>query len=152
MGVNNYLSPKRGLRFYPLLWHNLLAHLHSFFYSVKKVAGLSMTFKRTPKNYDGNEPTGKRIGDILPGILTDLSGKFKDQPHLILEAWPEIVGEKVSKLSRAVSFNEGVLEVRVRNSSLLSLLVEHEKNRLLTQLKKRFPKVKIQDIFFKIGN
>lgn len=111
-----------------------------------------MGFKRTPKNYDGNEPTGKKIGEILPGILSNLTGRFKDQPHLILEAWPQIVGEKVSKLSRAVSFNEGVLEVRVRNSSLLSLLVEHEKNRLLTQLKKRFPKVKILDICFKIGN
>jgi hypothetical protein len=119
---------------------------------VKEVASLSMTFKRTPKNYDGIEPTGKKIGDILPGMLADLSGKFKDQSHLILEAWPEIVGEKVSKLSRAAGFNGRVLEVRVKNSSLLSLLVEHEKNRLLTQLKKRFPKVKIQDILFKIGN
>lgn len=111
-----------------------------------------MTIKRTPRNYDGNEPTGKRIGDILPGILSNLSGKFKDQPHLILEAWPEIVGEKVSRFSRAVCFKEGTLEVHVKNSSLLSLLVEHEKNRLLAQLKKRFPKVRIQDIFFKIGN
>lgn len=110
-----------------------------------------MKYKRTPKNYDGNQPTGKRIGEILPGILIDLSGKFKDQPHLILEAWSEFVGEKVSKMARAVSFNKGILEVRVKNSSLLSLLVEHEKSRLLAQFRKRFTKVKFQDIFFKIG-
>ena len=110
-----------------------------------------MGFKRTPRNYDGSEPTGKIIGELLPEILTNLSGKFKDQPHLILEAWPEIVGERVSKMTRAVSFKEGMLEVRVRNSSLLSLLVEHEKSRLLALFQKRFPKVRFQDIFFKIG-
>ena len=107
--------------------------------------------KRTPKYYDGIMPTGKKIGDLLPEILSDLSGKFSDQPFLILEAWPEIVGERIGKMSRAVSFNEGILKVLVKNSTLLSLLVEHEKHRLIALFRERFPKIKFQNIFFKIG-
>lgn len=107
--------------------------------------------KRTPKNYDGIKPTGRKIGDLLTEILTDLSGKFNDQPHLVLEAWPQIVGKRIAKMTRAVSFDDGVLKVFVKNSTLLSLLIEHEKHRLLASFQKRFPKVKFQDIFFKIG-
>lgn len=107
--------------------------------------------KRTPKNYDGNTPTGKKVCELLPGVLTQLSQKLSDNPHQILSAWPEIVGERIGKMSRAVSFESGVLKVQVRNSTLLSLLVEHEKSRLLAAFKKRFPKVKFIDISFKIG-
>ncbi len=107
--------------------------------------------KRTPKNYDGNTPTGKKIEDLLPEILTNLSGKVSDQPHLIIEAWPQVVGERIAKMSRAVSFDSGILKVLVKNSTLLSLLVEHEKHRLMASFQERFPKVNFQDIFFKIG-
>ena len=107
--------------------------------------------KKTPKNYDGNTPTGKKIGDLLPEILTSLSGKVSDQPHLIIEVWPQIVGERIAKMSRAVSFDSGILKVLVKNSTLLSLLVEHEKQRLMASFQERFPKVNFQDIFFKIG-
>lgn len=124
-----------------------LALLPLFAYSVRKVVGM----KRTPRNYDGNVPTGKKIGDILPEILTDLSGKFGDQPHLILEAWPQIIGERIAKMSHAVSFNDGILKVFVKNSTLLSLLIEHEKHRLIALFQKKFPKVKFRDISFKIG-
>lgn len=107
--------------------------------------------KRTPKNYDGNTPTGKKIEDLLPEILTNLSGKVSDQPHLIIEAWPQVVGERIAKMSRVVSFDSGILKVLVKNSTLLSLLVEHEKHRLMASFQERFPKVNFQDIFFKIG-
>lgn len=96
-------------------------------------------------------PTGRKIGDLLPEIAAQLSSKFQDQPHLIIEAWPEIVGKRIGQLSRAVSFEEGILKVLVKNSTLLSLFVEHEKYRLMALLQKKFPKVKFRDISFKIG-
>ena len=107
--------------------------------------------KRTPKNYDGRLPTGKQVRDLLPEMLTSLSAKVSDKPIQILEAWPEIVGERIGKMTRATSFDEGVLKVHVKNSTLYSLLVEHEKERLLAALRKRFPKVRILGISFKIG-
>jgi len=107
--------------------------------------------KRTPKNYSGNKPTGKKIGDLLPQVLIDISQKFSDRPSLILESWSQIVGNRIAKMSRAMSFDDGILKVDVSNSTLLSLLAEHEKSRLMAKFKKKFPQVKFKDIFFKIG-
>lgn len=106
---------------------------------------------RIPKNYDGNVPTGRHIQEFLPQILSTLSEKMSEKPYHILEAWPEVVGERIGKMSRAVNFDKGVLKVHVKNSTLFSLLVQHEKDRLLAEFQKRFPKVKFRDIFFKIG-
>lgn len=107
--------------------------------------------KRIPRNYDGATPTGRQIKELLPGILSDLSAKLSDKPDQILDAWPEIVGKRISTMSRAVSFEDGVLKVRVKNSTLNSLLVEHEKPRLVAAFRERFPKVTFRDIFFRIG-
>ena len=109
------------------------------------------TKHRIPKNYDGNTPTGRQIRDILPGVLNELSEKCNDQPHQILSAWSEIVGERIGKMSEAKSYDYGVLKVHVKNSTLHSLLVEHEKPRLIAAFKEKFPKVNIRDILFKIG-
>ncbi len=105
--------------------------------------------KRTPRNYAGIKPTGKQVSDLLPEMLAQLSAKCDDKPLQILEAWPEIVGERIGKMTRAVSFDDGVLRVQVKNSTLYSLLVEHEKRRLVAEFQKRFPNVR--DIRFKIG-
>ena len=107
--------------------------------------------RRTPKNYDGNEPTGKQISQLLPSVLSAISKKCDDNPQQILSAWRSIVGERIGEMSRAVSYDVGILKVHVGNSTLYSLLVEHEKERLVVAFKKRFPKVAFRDIFFKIG-
>lgn len=107
--------------------------------------------KRTPKSYDGNQPTGRQLKDLLPEIMAQITGKADNSPIEILQVWPEIVGPKISKMARAVSFESGVLKVKVENSTLYSLLTLHEKERLLNELKKRFPKVKFRNILFRIG-
>ena len=107
--------------------------------------------KRIPKHYDGTRPTGRPISGLLDEILARFFDRFKDQSDLMLEAWPEIVGERIAKMSRAVSFKEGILKVLVQNSTLLSLLSQHEKRGLIVALRKRFPKAKLKDIFFKMG-
>lgn len=125
-----------------------LAIMVSVFYSMN----MDTHTKRIPKNYDGSAPTGRQIRDLLPDVLSKLAKKCNDNPHQILAAWPEIVGERIGKMSRAVAYDSGVLKVYVKNSTLYSLLVEHEKMRLIAAFKKRFPKVNFRDIFFKIGN
>ena len=107
--------------------------------------------KRTPRNYDGQKPTGKKLQEILPQFLSGLSEKCREAPHQVLEAWPEIVGERARQLTRAVSFEAGVLTVQVKNSTLLSLLAMHEKPRLMAAFRKRFPNLSIREIFFRIG-
>jgi hypothetical protein len=112
---------------------------------------MAKKMRRTPRNYDKVEPTGKEISDLLPQWLAKASGRFKDRPDLILLAWPDVIGEKLASMTRAVSFIDGVLTVKVKNSSLYSLLVQHERAKLQSRLQKRFPSVKIQNIIFRLG-
>ncbi len=112
---------------------------------------MARNLRRTPKNYDDIEPTGKSLSSLLPEWLSKASFRFQDRPDLILLAWSEIIGEKLSPMTTAVSFINGILTVKVKNSSLYSLLVQHEKARLQSQLQKRFPSVKILNIVFRLG-
>jgi hypothetical protein len=107
--------------------------------------------RRTPKNYDGTEMTSRKVGDLLPEVLSALSDKYRDRPDLILAAWPSIVGEKLASMAIASRFEEGVLHVKVKNSTLYSLLEQKEKGRLIKALKSRFPKVEIRSIQFRMG-
>jgi hypothetical protein len=107
--------------------------------------------KRTPRNYRGIEPTGKNIGDLLPKVLRKMGEAYQERPDLVLAAWSEIIGEKLAPMAKAVSFQEGVLLVKVANSTLYSLLSQHERTKLLQQLRNQFPKVTIRNIIFRIG-
>ena len=107
--------------------------------------------KRIPKNYDGNQPTSRRVTTLLPGFLNRLSHLCAQAPHQITLSWSDVVGTRLASMSKAIEFKEGVLRVSVANSALHSLLVQHEKPRLIAALREKFPKVKINDILFRIG-
>jgi len=112
---------------------------------------MNTTLKRTPKNYDGSTPTGKKICDLLPRILSKISKKCSHSHYEVLAAWSDIVGERIGKMSEAVSYDSGVLKVHVKNSTLYSLFVAHEKCRLITAFREKFPSMPFLDILFKIG-
>ena len=107
--------------------------------------------KRVPKNYNGKMPTSRQIKHLLPYILTGICSKLEDNPSQISSIWQEVVGEKIARLTQVIELNEGVLKVKVDNSTLYSLLVEHEKQRLLKILQTRLPKLKIKNLLFRIG-
>ncbi len=107
--------------------------------------------KRTPKDYQGTEPTGKMIGQVLSDVLEKMGKVYKERPDLVLAAWPEIIGEKLAPMTQALSFTGGVLTVKVKNSTLHSLLSQQEKARLLRRLKECFPSILIRNIVFRIG-
>jgi hypothetical protein len=125
-----------------------LAIFVRLFLYFKRIGNL---LKRTPRNYDGDQPTGRQLKDLLPAIMTNINCRVDESPHEILETWPLIIGPKISKMARAVSFESGILKVKVENSTLYSLLTLHEKERLLLELRRRFPKVSIKTILFRIG-
>lgn len=115
----------------------------------KKTVRQSTT--RTPRNYDGTALTTHRMSDLLPGVIANITEVYKDRPDLVLAAWPDIIGDKLSGMTQAVSFLEGVLTVKVKNSTFYTLLSQNEKPRLLTILRQKFPKVEIKNILFRIG-
>lgn len=106
--------------------------------------------KRTPKNYDSTGVTTRRIGEVLPAVLAEIGDSFKDRPDLILASWPEIIGPKLASMTEAESFKLGVLTIKVKNSTLHSLL-QHEKGKVLANLRQKFPRVNIVNLIFRIG-
>ncbi len=112
---------------------------------------MTKKYKRTPRNYNGTESPIKDLKTIIPFFMNSIDRKYFKQPKRIIEMWPEIIGEKLAHMTQAVKFDEGVLTVIVKNSTLYSLLVQNEKERLLKVLQKKFSKEAIQNIVFRIG-
>jgi Dna[CI] antecedent, DciA len=112
---------------------------------------VSKVASRIPENYNGTQPTSHHVGVLLAAALAKLNGKCQERPDLLLEAWPEVIGPKQASMTQAVSFCDGILTVKVKNSTLHSLLSRHDKGRILTAIRQRFPKANIQNIVFRIA-
>lgn len=112
---------------------------------------MKKSYIRTPKGYDGTRVTTHRMSDLLPSVLSKVNDVHQQRPDLLLASWPEIIGPKLKDMTQAVAFSDGVLVVKVKNSTLHSLLNQHEKPRLLNILKQKFPNVSIKTISFRIG-
>jgi hypothetical protein len=106
---------------------------------------------RIPKNYQGAQPTGRLIKDLLAPILEQVENSSHDKPEELIKAWPEMVGDKIASMTQAVSYMEGTLLVKVQNSTLYSLLSLHEKPRLLKKMQETFPHLKVKKITFRMG-
>ena len=105
-------------------------------------------------NYGKNretQPTGKRISELLPKALSEIHAVFQERPDLVLQAWSDVIGERFAPMTQAISFIDGILKVKVNNSTLLSLLTQHEKPRLLKKLKEKFPHFTFRNIVFRMG-
>lgn len=101
--------------------------------------------------YDGPQLTSHHVRDLLPAVLRALASKVEQQPGAVLEAWPYVIGPELAPMTQAVSFNDGLLMVKVSDSTLYALLVRHERPQLLRNLRMRFPKTSIKNIVFRSG-
>lgn len=84
-------------------------------------------------------------------VLKGIEKKHGSGSDRVMSAWPRIVGSKVALMTKTMSFDDGVLHVKVKNSTLLTLLARSEKHRLLNELRQQFPGITIQDIKFRLG-
>jgi hypothetical protein len=112
---------------------------------------VSKPYYRTPRKYDGTQLTSHRMTDLLPQVLAKIGEVHVQRADLILAMWPDLIGVKLAAMTQAVSFTDGILTVKVKNSTLHSLLSQHEKMRLLNLLRQKFPHVEIRNIYFRIG-
>jgi hypothetical protein len=103
---------------------------------------------RTPRNYRGTQNPAKQVSDLLPEVMLKLSKKGYVSKEDILPFWRELLGEKMADMTEIVSFQEKTLTVKVKSSTLYSLLGAHEKPRLLAALQKKFS---IQKLNFRVG-
>lgn len=80
--------------------------------------------------------------------MSKLSSRYGDKPSAILEAWPSVIGPKLAPMTRALTFKEGVLFVAVDNATLYSLLNQHDKPRIIQNLRDKFPQTMIKTVVF----
>lgn len=99
----------------------------------------------------GPQITSKKMQDLLPSFLDKLNRSYSVKPDRILDAWPEIVGPHIAPMAKAIRFSEGVLLVKVSNSTLLSLLNHSHRDELLLKLRRKFPKTLIKTLVFRLG-
>ncbi|MBU6446703.1 MAG: DUF721 domain-containing protein, partial [Verrucomicrobia bacterium] len=99
-------------------------------------------------NYSGTENPVKKAADLLPDILCELGKKSRDPSAEIFRYWQSLMGEKMAPYTEPMSFIEEVLTVKVKNSTLYSLLAGPEKRRLLKKLQEKFS---IRNLVFRVG-
>lgn len=107
--------------------------------------------KRIPKNYDGTQPTSKQVSTLLSNLLAQVGKVYNDRPEVVVAAWPAIVGGKIATMTEAIGLENGILTVKVKNSTLYSLLNQYDKPRILSSLRAKFPSVEIRNIYFRMG-
>jgi hypothetical protein len=103
---------------------------------------------RTPRHYCGIQNPAKKMADLLPDVLQELGKKTGNRKEEVFAFWFELIGEKMAPLTDPVSLVEGVLTVKVKSSTLYSLLCQHEKARLLAKLQEKFS---IRNLIFRVG-
>ena len=103
---------------------------------------------RTPRNFDGTKSPAKQIGDLLPKMLADIGRRAGNEGESVFQFWFTLIGEKMAPMTECVSWEHGVLTVKVKSATLYSLLCQHEKSRLMKRLQEKFP---IRNIVFRIG-
>lgn len=104
------------------------------------------------KYYDSTAVSTKHLQDLLPAVVRRFSEKYQERPQSVLAAWPKIIGKELAPLTKASRFDNGVLYVTVKNSTLLSLLSNPvDKQKILQTAKQMLPASNISNIIFRIG-
>ena|ERR1700722_13981133 len=103
------------------------------------------------RGYPTTAMTSHHIRELLPVFLEHLGKIYHNRPDLVIAAWPEVIGKELSPMTEALSFIDGVLIVKVRNSTLYSVLSQQDKPRILKNLRDKFAGTVIRTIHFRLG-
>lgn len=99
-------------------------------------------------------PTSKDIRPLLDRMMHQIHKAQSQRPDLILAGWSVLAkgrGKRFASMTEAFSFQDGILNVKVKNSSILSCLQQYERPRLLKELRDKFPSSSIRNIHFYMG-
>ena len=91
------------------------------------------------------------VGDALEGVMRKLGLTERLTEAQILKAWKEIVGEWFALHTCPERIRDGVLYVRVVQSSVHYELDRNWKPKIVQKLKERFGGGKVRDVRFRIG-
>jgi predicted nucleic acid-binding Zn ribbon protein len=92
----------------------------------------------------------QRMGDVLAQLMARRGYARLQGAAVEDEFWQEAVGRPLGEHSRPGRTRRGVLEITVRNSTVLQELV-FRKAELLEKLGRAMPDAKIRDLRFRLG-
>lgn len=74
-----------------------------------------------------------RVGDVLPGVLSDLQLSARLAAQTAVERWPDAAGERLSRHVRAVAVEDGVLRLEA-DAAVWASEVRFQERRILSRL------------------
>ena len=90
------------------------------------------------------------VADLAPKIVAAAGLADRVKLEDVLDAWKDIVGDLLFKLTRPDSMERGILTVRLTQPSAHHALML-EKPKILKRLQTQLPKAKIRNIRFRHG-
>ena len=102
-----------------------------------------------PGKFFDQFPTGRTIGSLLPQVLKKIEHSQKRGLNRFFGIWNEIVGEAYACRTKVLKIDGNRLYIKVFSTSLYSLLAVQEKDRLIKEIKKKAPFLKVETIVFR---
>lgn len=90
------------------------------------------------------------LGDVLSQLFATRGYGRIQGDRQVRQIWQEIVGEETGGQTRVTGVKNGVLNVGVANSPLLSELAGFRKSEILARLKSEHADLRIRDIKFRL--
>ena len=104
--------------------------------------------RRLPRTFALRQGTmAKALGNILTQLLERYGLAQRAKEIAALDLWPEVVGEKIAKVTEAKDVREGRLFVKVENSVWRNELY-YLKQEFITELNLRLGQNIVNDIVF----
>ena len=91
----------------------------------------------------------ENLADILGRLFTSRGWGRKNDRLRLESAWAAAAGEELLKDTAVLGMRRGVLEVAVRNATLMAELTNFHKRTLLTKLRAAMPGVTLTDLKFR---
>jgi predicted nucleic acid-binding Zn ribbon protein len=104
-------------------------------------------YRESPGSPDRAQP----VGDSLEKVMRKLGLDERLTEGQILAAWKQIVGDWFALHTCPDRLRDGILYVRVIQSSIHYELDRNCKSRIIQKLKARFGATRIRDIRFRLG-
>jgi predicted nucleic acid-binding Zn ribbon protein len=93
---------------------------------------------------------GAHVGDAVRKFLAKVGMVSQLDEQVISAAWREVVGDFIANHSAPDRIQNGVLHIRVTQTTVLFELERNCKARILTNLQERFGKTVVRDLKFRI--
>lgn len=95
-------------------------------------------------------PDPVNLADVLSELFARRGYGRVQGDRQLKEAWTAVAGELISAKTRVQGLRNGVLQVGVSSSGLLSQLVSFQRVELLEKLQTEHPELKIRDLKFRL--